>query len=204
MHTSVALVFPSFTTRFEGRIEYMYLCVKKYVTIGLGCMIEPSAVAQTLPFIRISDGKPATPNEIDAEWRRTKKNVKLAEYGAVYAKKFALLKLTQAAIDELALVRLRDTEKFIKTIFHDWDEWPADCQLGVLSMAWAMGAGFTRNFPKFTAACKAHDWKLAAMECRMNDAGNEGLIPRNAANYKLFRTASEPSCLPPKVLRGWP
>jgi GH24 family phage-related lysozyme (muramidase) len=203
MHTSVALAFPTFTTRFEGRINYMYLCVKGWVTIGLGCKIDPAPLAQPLPFLRMSDNKPATPNEIDAEWRAVKKNKLGATYGAAYMKQFALLKLSEPAVDELALVRLHDIEKFLRTIFHDWDEWPADAQLGVLSMSWAMGPGFVRNFPKFMAGVKAHDWRVAALECRMNEAGNEGLIARNAANRKLFMTASERSCLPPKVLRGW-
>jgi GH24 family phage-related lysozyme (muramidase) len=203
MHTSVVLAFPIFTTRFEGRVNHMYLCVKGWVTIGLGCKIDPAPLAQSLPFMRISDGKPASPNEIDAEWRKTKGNKQGALRGAQYMKRFALLKLSEAAIDELALWRLRDIEKFLRTTFHDWDEWPADAQLGVLSMAWAMGPAFTRNFPKFTAAAKARNWREAALECRMDETGNEGLIARNAANRKLFMTAAEPCCLPIRVLRGW-
>ena len=119
-------------------------------------------------------------------------------------KQFALLKLHEPAIDELALIRLQDIEKFLLTTFHDWNEWPADAQLAVLSMAWAMGPAFTRNFPKFTAAAKSRNWREAALECRMNESGNEELIARNAANRKLFMTAAEPNCLPFRVLRGWP
>jgi hypothetical protein len=89
-------------------------------------------------------------------------------------------------------------------VFHCFDEWPADVQLGIHSMAWAMGAGFMRKFPKFTDACKACDWKRAAVECRMNTVNNPGLVPRNVANKKLFLTAAQKSALPIRIIRGYP
>jgi GH24 family phage-related lysozyme (muramidase) len=204
MWTSVSNTFPHFTSKFEGRISWMYLDKKGLVTIGLGCLIEPSSLALQLPFTHISSGTTASTNEIEHEWRRIKMQLDLAQKGAKAAKLMATLQLSEKAIDDLARVRLAQNEAFLKTVFHDFDAWPADAQLGVHSMAWAMGAGFMREFPKFTAACKARDWKLAAAECKIDATNNEGLIPRNAANKKLFLTAAEKSALPIRIIRGYP
>jgi hypothetical protein len=48
--------------------------------------------------------------------------------------------------------------------FADLDNFPADAQLGLLSMSWGMGPMF--NFPKFQAYVAAGDWSSAATECR--------------------------------------
>lgn len=204
MWTSVGLTYPRFTAQFEGRIPWMYLDIRGLVTIGLGCLIDPSPVALQLPFTHISSGAVASTNEIDHEWRRMKMQLDLAKKGAGAAKLMATLQLSEKAIDDLARARLIQNEKILKTVFHDFDAWPADAQLAVHSMAWAMGAGFMRKFPKFTAACQMQNWLLAALECKMDDSNNAGLTPRNAANKKLFLTAAEKSALPIRIIRGYP
>jgi GH24 family phage-related lysozyme (muramidase) len=204
MYKSVREVFPKFTSQFEGRVSWMYQDVKGLVTIGLGCLIDPSQTAQGLPFVHISDGRPATTNDIDLEWIRIKKDKELAQQGYLAARRIAQLMLTDSGIDNLARTRLEQNESYLKTIFHDWEEWPADSQLGVFSMAWAMGAGFVRFFPTFTKACQAHDWTTAAKQCLMKTTDNAGLIQRNHANVKLFTAAATPSILPLRILRGYP
>ncbi|MGO9893202.1 MAG: hypothetical protein ACLPX8_03180, partial [Bryobacteraceae bacterium] len=88
--------------------------------------------------------------------------------------------------------RLAANESFLKRQqwFQDFDTWPADAQLGLLSMAWAMGPGGPGQFPHFSSACKSLDFNAAAAECKMNEAGNPGLIPRNQANFTLFSNAA--------------
>ena len=46
-----------------------------------------------------------------------------------------------------------------------------------------------KGWPKFTAACNMGDWIAAAAECKMEEAGNPGLVPRNLANRQLFEYA---------------
>src|SRR6185503_10062976 len=75
--------------------------------------------------------------------------------------------------------------------FPAWEEWPADAQLGVLSLAWAVGAGFAPKWPKFTAACLASDWAGARENCTLREEKNPGVIPRNQANRRLFANAFE-------------
>ena len=56
----------------------MYLDVKGLVTVGVGNLMDPVSVAQTLPF-RFKNkpgisapGSPATPDQIAQEWQRSR------------------------------------------------------------------------------------------------------------------------------------
>jgi GH24 family phage-related lysozyme (muramidase) len=189
MYSSVRDIFPNFSKQFEGRVGWMYLDVKGLVTIGVGNLIDPLPAAVGLPFVHRADESPASRDEIAAEWTAIKSNTSLAQKGYLACKTVTRLGLTDASIDDLVRGRLDQDEVFLKQSFSGWDAWPADGQLGVLSMAWAMGAAFPATWPKFTAACKAGDWSGAAANCHMNEAGNPGVKPRNAANVILFNNA---------------
>lgn len=199
MRPEVREQFPSFTARYEGRIPWMYVDVKGLVTIGLGCLIDPVGMATSLSFAHL-DGSPADANAISAEWRVIKHTPGLPQRGAGAAKALCRLRLPEAAIDDLARVRLDANERILRGFFPEWDSWPGEAQLGVLSMAWAMGAGFPRAWPVFAAACAARDWVTASQNCRMREDGNPGVVPRNAMNAKLFATAALPLNAP--VVQG--
>jgi GH24 family phage-related lysozyme (muramidase) len=190
MYSSVRSIFPEFSKQFEGRVAWMYLDIKGLVTIGVGNLIDPLSAALGLPFVHRADGSAASRDEIAAEWTELKNNTSLAQKGHLACKPLTQLGLTDPAIDDLVRSRLDQDEVFLKNAFSDWDSWPADAQLGVLSMAWAMGAGFPAHFPHFTAACKAEDWAGAAANCHINDVGNPGVKPRNDANVTLFNNAA--------------
>jgi len=190
MRQSVFLAFPEFTTRFEGRVNHMYLDVKGLVTIGLGCLIDPEDLARTLPFVGKSTGKRVDPAVISCEWRNVKSDVSLARLGHTAAAHVTTLRIEDSAVDELARQRLKSTEDYLKKTLRDFEDWPADAQLATLSMAWAMGAGFTKSFPSWTKAALKHDWATCAKQCLMRTAGNPGLVPRNKANVALFLAAS--------------
>jgi GH24 family phage-related lysozyme (muramidase) len=200
MHKSVLDIFPIFTASFEGRISWMYQDIKGLVTIGLGCLIDPMMLATGLPFVRIADNSKAEQKEIISEWTRIKSNKNLANQGHLAAKQFCRLRLSEKSIDNLARTRLLDDEKLLNSRFPKLQEWPADCQLALFSMAWAMGPFFFRGFPKFVTACINEDWKTAAKECLMRTTNNPGLISRNRANVKLFLSAST---FPIHFIRGY-
>src|SRR5262249_37215008 len=131
-------------------------------------------------------------DQIAAEWQRLKTNQTLAHLGHTACDQVTELELTKDAVGALILKRLTDDESFLKrqVWFTDFETWPADAQLGLLSMAWAMGPGGPGAFPHFRAACQRQDFKTAAMECKMDEAGNPGLVPRNHANSALFSNAA--------------
>jgi GH24 family phage-related lysozyme (muramidase) len=193
MFASVQLGFPAFSTRFEGRVPYMYLDIKGLVTIGVGNLIDPVEAAQTLPFrFKSRPGVSATPDEIAGEWQTLKSNTSLATKGYTACGPVTQLELSDEAIDSVIVSRLTQNESFLKRQqwFLNFETWPADAQLGLLSMAWAMGPGGPGQFPHFRAACQTLDFSTAAANCRMSEAGNPGLVPRNQANFTLFSNAA--------------
>jgi GH24 family phage-related lysozyme (muramidase) len=189
MHASVLARFPSFTAAFEGRIPFFYQDILGLVTIGLGCLVDPQALATCLPM-RHHDGRLASPKEIGMEWNRIKSDKTLAKKGHRAAAQMVTLHLAEADIDKLASNRLATFEKYLMVGFPEWETFPADAQLGICSMAWAMGPGFYRKFPNFTKACNERRWEDAAKNCLMRTTGNPGLVPRNKANVKLFYAAA--------------
>ena len=198
MFPSVQSSFPAFSAQFEGRIQHMYLDVKGLVTVGVGNLVDPVEEAQALPF-RFKNrtgitapGTPGTPDQIAKEWQTLKNNPSLKTKGYTACEPITQLELSDAAIDSLILARLTKNEIFLKRQqwFVDFDTWPADAQLGLLSMAWAMGPGGPGQFSNFRAACQKLDFNTAAAECKMNEAGNAGVVPRNRANFTLFSNAA--------------
>lgn len=198
MKTSVREQFIPFSKTFEGYVHWMYLDIKGLVTVGIGNLIDPRSLATSLPFTVGVNGPPASAGDIGAEWDRLKKDVSLARKGYKACEGVTRLRLGDAAIDAFVYQKLDENEKSVRRAFPDWDSLPADAQLGILSMAWAMGPGFPVKFPGFTAACNAGRWAEAAEKCHMRDSDNPGLVRRNRANRLLFQNAA--SCADPEVL----
>jgi len=207
MHGSVRNYFITFNVPIEGRVDYMYLDIKGLVTIGVGNLIDVEngsadkilAEVKKLPFVyqesETNAGKPASPADIEAEWKLVKgkqdwKNRK------DYLDQFATitkLELKEEAIIGLALKKADVMEKELKhhPAFRDFDIWPADAQLGLLSMTWALGTTKLKNgWPSFNAACKKQDFDMAVNHCEISAVGNPVLALRNAENMKLFNNAA--------------
>jgi GH24 family phage-related lysozyme (muramidase) len=219
MRKSVSDIFAAFSTTFEGRIETMYTDVKNLVTVGVGCLIDPIETAihlpwTTIPPTAISGSKPAgkhgtalahstpvvppkgaelpgvlaTEDQIRVEWCRVKSGG-FALRGWRAAAKGAKLKLTDASLDALTVGRMTANDVILAKRFDGWEELPANVQLAVHSVAWACGVYF--KFKNFQAAIAKRDWKTCADECQMSAVGIPGLVPRNAADKKLFLAAAE-------------
>ena len=211
MHTSVRSYFIKFNHDFEDTVAHMYLDIKGLVTIGVGNLIDVEKASDTknlkkvmdelvkLPFVykegHLNAGKPASKADIEAEWKKAKgrqewKNLKegLREFA-----RLTDLRLKDEAINAMALKKADAMEKELKIdrAFWDFDKWPADAQLGLLSMVWALGAPKIRNgWPNFKTACGKQDFDAAVKHCDINTAGNPGVIPRNTANQRLFKNAA--------------
>jgi hypothetical protein len=176
----------------------MYLDVKGLVTVGVGNLVDPVEEAQKLPFQFknrpgiASPGALATVDQIAAEWQMLKSNQELAHEVYTACDPITELELSDDAIGALIRNRLTDNESFLKrqVWFTAFETWPADAQLGLLSMAWAMGPAGPGGFPHFRAACQTQDFKTAATECKMDETKNPGLVPRNQADFVLFSNAA--------------
>lgn len=202
MRESVRAAFFGFTVPMEGVVPWLYVDVKGLVSVGIGNLIDPMPLALGLPFVH-PDGRPASRDEIAAEWTRIKNQPPdahgrtAAELGHLYAKQIATLHLTDEGVERLVSGKLAENEHAIARTFADWEDWPADAQLATHSMAWACGAGIFdphaghAHWPKLTAALHARDFRTAAVECFMpEEAKIGGLRPRNRANRILYTNAA--------------
>lgn len=199
MYPIVQSRFRAFNEPFEGVVPYMYADVKQLVTVGVGNLIDPVDLATALPFqFKNKPGIPAAPGtlaskeQIATEWQKIKDDTTLAHRGHLACAPITDLELNDDALNALIAERLTQNESFLKrqAAFKDWDTWPADAQLAVLSMAWAMGAGGVMNFHLFCAACAMADFTGAAAQCKMSEVGNPGVVPRNRANFTLLSNAA--------------
>lgn len=188
MHRSTIEAFLSFTEPLEGRVAYMYLDIKNLITTGVGNLIDPVSAALDLPW-KI-DGRRATRDEIQADWDKLKARSELSKRHHKFAAEVTRVRLEPADIDVLVLGKLTANERFLKKDFPDWDQFPADAQLGICSMAWALGAGFSRTFKNFAAAANRQDWEAASAACKIKSDDNPGVVPRNRANELCFGNAA--------------
>lgn len=218
MKDAVRAAREPFNKPLEGRVQWMYLDVKGFVSTGVGNLIDASRtplteptdaerttshqIARALPWQIAEDGEIASDTDIDAEWDLVKSRMDMAEQGGGAFKGITTLRLSDEAIDELVFSKLDEMEGVLKSRepFTDFDTWPADAQLGLLSMSWGMGPKF--NFPKFQGAVVSRDWTTAAAECRFNpEIGT--IAERNDRDQQLFGNAAsvEDGGLDPEVLQ---
>lgn len=187
MKPSVRAAFVWFTAPLEGIVRHMYLDVKGLVTVAIGNLIDPVSMAVALPF-RKAGGVLATRAEITAEWERLKADPHAARMGHRYAAKLTTLRLSDDSIADIVSTKLEANDSLLRARFPEWEQWPADAQLATHSMAWACGPAF--RFPLLEDALRARDFGTASVECRMDERGNQGLVPRNIANRVLYLNAA--------------
>lgn len=189
MHPAVANAFIGFSEEFEGHVQFMYLDIIGLVTCGIGNLIDPVSEALKLPWKR-PDGSLATSEQVQQEWQAIKARQDLRKRHFRFAAPVTTVRLHDPDIAALVHSRLRGNVKILRGYFPDWDMFPADAQLGICSMAWAVGAGFPVLFPNFTADAVIQDWLGAREHCAIRSEGNPGVIARNAANRICFANAA--------------
>ncbi len=200
MHDSVRNGFNAFSEPLESREHMMYLDVKSLVSTGVGNLLDaddpenfgsnpvPLPDIFTLDWTDRTTGVPADSAAVEDEYRKIKfsgtANAPISQKRAI-----AQLLVSDQSVDALITRKLDAFEISLRgrPPFAGYDGWPAPGQLGLLSMAWAMGPMF--RFPHFETAAADGDWLTMARECRMTEAGNPGVIPRNVRNGLLFTLA---------------
>jgi hypothetical protein len=204
MRDSVRRQWIEFNTPLEGRVYHMYLDWKGWVSTGVGNLIDATAQPMSAPNAAeratslamagqfrwtTADGNPAGPDLITNDWDAVKAHLELAPSGHLAFRPLVQLQLTDAEIDRMIFVKVDEMENYLKSRgdFTDFDNWPADAQLALLSMSWGMGPAF--NFPSFQGYAAQGDWADAATECGFQP--NEGTIRiRNMLDAQSFRNAA--------------
>ena len=188
MRQAVKDAFWDFSTPLEGFVDHLYADVKGLVTIGVGNLVDPCAYALPLPFVDKVTGKRASNAEITADWMRVKNDASLPRLGHRAAAHVTRLRLPEPDIRRLVTNKAEQMWSHYAARFPDAESFPADAQLGLLSMCWALGPGF--SWPMFHTAQRGQNFALMAAECRMSEKGNPGVAPRNERNRMLFMNAA--------------
>ena len=188
MRQSADDAFRKFTGDIEGSdVPFMYLDVKNFCTTGNGNLIEPMSVAIGLRWIHKDTCIVATADEIASAWRTVKSRTDLSQHGGMAYRDVTDLILDQQALDLLFVSRVNANEGLLRQRFPYFGKIPADGQMALHSMSWAMGPAF--NFPRFSAAINEFDFDTAAAECRIDDTfapRPNAVTRRNDANRLMF------------------
>jgi GH24 family phage-related lysozyme (muramidase) len=190
MRDAVPAIWIRYNRDLEGIITSMYADDLGLVTTGMGNLIDPIDLAITLPW-KLPGGIPAAAPVIQRAWHAVKNDPKCAKSGWKYASQIPAnnVRLDIADVEDLIEKKLQQHDMFIASRFPDWEARPADAQLAVHSMAWAMGPAFFRKFPKFTLAFGKGDYATCASECKISPEHGT-IVERNRRNKALFLAAA--------------
>lgn len=205
MHPSVYPAFHLLSPRLEGHVDCMYADIKGLITCAVGCLIDPIQMATDIHWT-LEDGSPADTAQVRADWHLLKDNAgHYAKLHWKYARAATKVRLTEQAINDIVDKRLSANEAVIRKTFPEFDTFPADAQLAIFSISWAIGAAFHIKFTNLANAIRAQDWTVAVGTCKIRDDNNPGVTPRNKINYLCFANAqiSKDRGLDPAVL-FWP
>ena len=193
MRDTVLSALMSFSEQNEGVCTWMYLDTHKdssgnldpLVTTGIGNLIDPISLALGLEWMK-QDGTPASKQEISDEWSYVKSLTSKALEGGGAFSAVTHLRLSKEALNNLFASTANTFESELASIFPNWGDVPADAQLAMLGMCWAMGTGNFLTFHKFIAAVKNSDFRTAAIESRISNATAQ----RNQAQATMLTNAA--------------
>lgn len=192
MWTSTQNAFLRFTAELEGTCLWMYLDVEGLVTTGIGNLINAPDAAIKFNNWYHRNGTPATDQEVINEWNVVKALQSHSNDDELFWKDRAVLMMNPTETDKKVLAMAKQVETYVmlRPQMHSYCNWPADAQMAVLSMEWAMGDGHMSSYHKFLACANRNDFTGMADECYMDDTHNPGLIKRNLYNKALFENAA--------------
>ncbi len=212
MHTTVAAVIRRFLSLYEGEVREMYIDNRGLVTTGVGNLLQTPAEALQYQWERLGGGQ-ASPQEVMAEYERVRSadtKQKIPNWAVMgggnfisTAKRLGIvtLQLTSESYNKIFNDKLTGLEATMKGTpgFEEYEKFPADAQLGVLSLIWANGAGaenygskkedirLHKTWPNFTNACKRRAWLEIAD--RKHYKWKNIMADRDKATEQVFRNA---------------
>jgi peptidoglycan hydrolase-like protein with peptidoglycan-binding domain len=198
---SVVNSFISWSGPLEGKLlSYLYTDIDGWVTTGTGNMIDAAApgqkkgvncgkgtstpCGQATPTAK-ARSMPWTGGSIDADWAAIKAAwPKVSSTGCAA---ITTCRLSQSYLTQLAMDQLKANEAAILRLVPNFAQIPADSQLALHSMMWAMGSGALATFKSLLNAVNSEDFATAAAQCHMQ---GDGIDMRNLANKLLFTNAA--------------
>lgn len=191
MRPNVEQIFPAYSEKHEGKTTWLYQDIKGLITTSVGVLVDPVELA--LPLTWMVGDRRATEQEIRDEWRLLKAQ-KVSSWTAKNQAKLTTIRLSDDAVDEIVTKRLRANVAYLRKRLPFWDEFPSDAHLALLSLSWAVGAGWVdpgqkHSRPALTAAVNAQDWLAAKLHAHISEINNVGVIGRNRDQELCFDNA---------------
>lgn len=182
MWSATRAAFKVLTVPLEGDIPHMYRDSLGFVTWGIGLKEDPLSNRGRDAGWTKGNGYPASDAEIDAEWRR----IKAAPKGAPAARNIATMHVPQPGRDDAFWDEVTGMERTLGNQFVEWEDWPADAQLAVLSMSWNFGPNLRKSWPDLSTHLDDQDFEWAAQHCEPA----VGPSARSRGNKVLFYQAA--------------
>ncbi len=198
---SVMDAFTKVQSQWEGVESNMYTDILGLVTTAIGYLIDSNnnknpmanmdgyGPALVIPWIHKSDGQPATQAEIIQDWQTVKNAHKASgSYDAPTDRKITQLKISPLVIQDLTASRMADNEKYLLQSLPGFAKFPADAQMAIHGMAWAMGGAFIPKdgFHAFADAVNRGDWAAAKANSNFKGAAPQ----RKAGHDTMFDNAA--------------
>lgn len=198
LRPTVEAAWRSYNEDLEGVFSCPYFDIRRLITTAIGVLVDPVERCLTLDW-RIGD-KAATPAQIRDDFKTLKDmaermtDAELKRWPAARQAPYTSIRLRAETINDLVRKRLHaNVDYIVQHYFPDFAEWPADAQMGTLSLVWGVGAGLTLTSPPrtmFVDSCRARNWALAKVHARMRTDNNPGVIDRNAKQDICFDNAA--------------
>jgi GH24 family phage-related lysozyme (muramidase) len=191
-HPSNLTCYLEALNRNEGCVPWPYCDKGGNVTIGIGELIRDSSALVALPLVRMSDERPASPEEKVVAFNRVRDFFTPGLTATAY-RALTIIRLPQSEAMGLCVRRLE--EDFIPSLwkmFPDFEAWPLDASVAVVDMAYNLGVKkLLTEYPSFLEACREHDWRVAARECirRSGVRSKTDIGPRNEWTVRLLNRA---------------
>ena len=154
------------TQPLEGRVLWMYVDSKGYVTTGDGNLIDSPAAAARLPW-KHADGSPASYAEVERDWNAIKASG-LEGFGGGSREQAAVttLRLTDKDVNALVASKIAENETVLRRRWPGYDKSPAEAQLALNLWAWAVGPN--AGYPRMFAALSSEAYSTAGREALVN------------------------------------
>lgn len=198
---SVTDAFVKTQSQWEGEADVMYTDVLGLVTTAIGYLIDSNSnqspmadmsgygPALVIPWVHKSDGQPATQAEIVQDWQTVKNaHTTSGSYYFPNDKKITQLKIPPTVIQDLTATRMVSNERELLKSLPGFAQFPADAQMAIHGMAWAMGGGFipVDGFKTFADAANRGDWAAAKAASNFKGAAPQ----RKAGQDCMFDNAA--------------
>jgi GH24 family phage-related lysozyme (muramidase) len=152
----------------EEYVPHMYLDEKGNVTVGIGHLLPKINDATPLPFIKRDTNVAATVTEIERDFNRVKQSGLVNAIAPAF-KPLTSLIITEADATKLALDDMDDFLRILRhpKYFPEFETYPALAKMGILDLAYNVGADDARfDYKETAAAVLRRNWKKAGIEQR--------------------------------------